>query len=247
MKSTDPVLGALTTQTVTATIKGHGTKHLVRVTLANGKSITATAGHPIWLPKEHRWAKASELRSGDWLQTSAGTYVQVTAVKAWTQTATVNNLTVSTTHTYYVLAGASAVLVHNCDKEISDVALGTSDNGLEEFANTNNYTHFMGETREDALANVHDVANYHPETKLHVRLDGFKMTSGKQGNPVELFDDAVKEGQGDNWYTTQKEMAILERSFRLGNLETSRLTFYMGGEDITAEILAGSKYLGGGA
>jgi hypothetical protein len=116
VKSTDPVLGALTTQTVTATIKGHGTKHLVRLTLSNGKSITATAGHPIWLPKEHRWAKASELRSGDWLQTSAGTYVQVAAVKAWTQTATVNNLTVSSTHTYYVLAGAAAVLVHNCDE-----------------------------------------------------------------------------------------------------------------------------------
>ncbi|MFJ9006256.1 polymorphic toxin-type HINT domain-containing protein [Streptomyces canus] len=120
VKSTDPVLGALTTQTVTATIKGHGTKHLVRLTLSNGKSITATDGHPIWLPKEHRWAKASELRPGDWLQTSAGTYVQVTAVKAWTQTATVNNLTVSSTHTYFVLAGAISVLVHNCDDAVKD-------------------------------------------------------------------------------------------------------------------------------
>ncbi|MBW8801332.1 MAG: Rhs family-like protein, partial [Streptomyces sp.] len=115
VKSTDPVLGGIATQTVTATIQGHGTKHLVRLTLSNGKTITATDGHPIWLPKEHRWAKASELRSGDWLQTSAGTYVQVTAVRAWTQTATVNNLTVSSTHTYYVLAGATPVLVHNCD------------------------------------------------------------------------------------------------------------------------------------
>ncbi|MER6243117.1 ricin-type beta-trefoil lectin domain protein [Streptomyces griseorubiginosus] len=121
VKSTDPVLGALTTQTVTATIKGHGTKHLVRLTLSNGKSITATAGHPIWLPKEHRWAKASELRSGDWLQTSAGTYVQVAAVKAWTQTATVNNLTVSSTHTYYVLAGDTPVLVHNCNARVVDM------------------------------------------------------------------------------------------------------------------------------
>ncbi|RPE41499.1 intein/intein [Streptomyces sp. Ag109_O5-1] len=123
VKSTDPVLGGLGTQTVTATIQGHGTKHLVRLTLSNGKSITATDGksitatdgHPIWLPKLHRWAKAKELRSGDWLQTSAGTYIQITAVRAWTQTATVNNLTVSSTHTYYVLAGTTAVLVHNCD------------------------------------------------------------------------------------------------------------------------------------
>ncbi|WP_158711610.1 ricin-type beta-trefoil lectin domain protein [Streptomyces xylophagus] len=114
VRSTDPILGTTASRTVTATIEGHGTKHLVRLTLANGKSITATDGHPIWLPKLHRWAKASELRSGDWLQTSAGTYVQVKAVRAWTQTATVNNLTVSGTHTYYALAGATAVLVHNC-------------------------------------------------------------------------------------------------------------------------------------
>ncbi|MFF5144071.1 ricin-type beta-trefoil lectin domain protein [Streptomyces sp. NPDC013157] len=115
VKSTDPVLGGLGAQTVTATIQGHGTKHLVRLTLANGKSITATDGHPIWLPKLHRWAKASQLRPGDWLQTAAGTYIQITAVRAWTQTATVNNLTVSSAHTYYVLAGTTAVLVHNCD------------------------------------------------------------------------------------------------------------------------------------
>ncbi|MEU9157313.1 RHS repeat-associated core domain-containing protein [Streptomyces sp. NPDC048417] len=115
VKSTDPVLGGLGVQTVTATIKGHGTKHLVRLTLANGKSVTATDGHPTWLPKQHRWAKAKELRPGDLLQTSAGTYIQLTAVRAWAQTATVNNLTVSSTHTYYVLAGAAAVLVHNCD------------------------------------------------------------------------------------------------------------------------------------
>ncbi|MFI8072998.1 ricin-type beta-trefoil lectin domain protein [Streptomyces sp. NPDC086033] len=126
VKSTDPVLGGIATQTVTATIQGHGTKHLVRLTLSNGKSITATDGHPIWLPKEHRWAKASELRSGDWLQTSAGTYVQVTAVKAWTQTATVNNLTVSSTHTYYVLAGGVPILVHNSNGPDSCPVLGAA-------------------------------------------------------------------------------------------------------------------------
>lgn len=103
----------------------------------------------------------------------------------------------------------------------------------------------MGNTREDALANVHDTLNYHDEAHIHVRLDGFRMTSGKPGTPAELFDDAVREGQGGNWFTTQRELAILERAFRLGNLDASRLTFYMGGKNITGEILSGSKYLGG--
>jgi hypothetical protein len=48
-----------------------------------------------------------------WLQTSAGTHVQVTAIKKWTATQRVHNLTVDDIHTYYVLAGDQAILVHN--------------------------------------------------------------------------------------------------------------------------------------
>ncbi|MFE7518067.1 hypothetical protein [Streptomyces halstedii] len=103
----------------------------------------------------------------------------------------------------------------------------------------------MGEMQEGTLANVRDVANEHTDAHIHVRLDGFKMTGGKPGTPAELFDDAVKEGQGDNWYTTQREMAILERAFRVGNLGRDRLSFYMGGKNITSEIFAGSRHLGG--
>ncbi|MFJ9713401.1 DddA-like double-stranded DNA deaminase toxin [Streptomyces sp. NPDC101234] len=54
------------------------------------------------------------LRAGEWLQTSAGTYVQVTAIERWTvQNTTVNNLTISDVHTYYVVAAATPILVHN--------------------------------------------------------------------------------------------------------------------------------------
>jgi hypothetical protein len=101
-------------------------------------------------------------------------------------------------------------------------------------------------TRDDALAKVQDVANYHDETTIHVRLDGFKMTDGSTGaTPGQLFDDAVTQGQGEDWYTTQKEMAYLERANRLGNLPTSRLQFYMGGNNVTSEVLQQSQYLGG--
>ncbi|OSZ61769.1 hypothetical protein OQI_03400 [Streptomyces pharetrae CZA14] len=251
--ATDPKTGETRVETVTAEIKGDGVKHLVKVTVdTDGKKgsktagITATDGHPFWVPALRKWVKATDLRAGQWLRNGAGTLVQITAIDRWTvQRTTVHNLTVSDLHTYYVLADATPVLVHNCGKKISNVALGTSDHGLEKFANDNGYTHFMGDSQEDALANVHDAVNYHDEAHIHVRLDGFKMTSGKPGTPTELFDDAVREGQGDNWYTTQREMAILERAFRLGNIDASRLTFYMADKDITEEIVSGSKYLGG--
>ncbi|WP_030264815.1 Hint domain-containing homing endonuclease [Streptomyces violens] len=57
---------------------------------------------------------ATDLRPGQWLRTSTGTYVQVTAVKRSTQHASVRNLTVAGVHTYYVVAGTAPALMHNC-------------------------------------------------------------------------------------------------------------------------------------
>ncbi|WP_432015299.1 putative toxin [Streptomyces cucumeris] len=118
--ATDPETGKTTTKTITAEIKGKGLKHLVRITLdLDGKkgdktaSVTATDGHPFRVPALHAWIDATDLHRGQWLRTSSGTHIQITAVKRWTQQATVRNLTVSDLHTYYVLAGETPVLVHN--------------------------------------------------------------------------------------------------------------------------------------
>ncbi|MES5823457.1 polymorphic toxin-type HINT domain-containing protein [Streptomyces sp. RG80] len=119
--ATDPETGKTKTETVTAEIKGTGLKHLVKITIdSDGKtgtktaSVTATDGHPFWVPELGEWVDATDLNSGDWLRTSAGVRVQVTTVERWTVlTATVHNLTVSDLHTYYVLAGSTPVLVHN--------------------------------------------------------------------------------------------------------------------------------------
>ncbi|MFI1147442.1 polymorphic toxin-type HINT domain-containing protein [Streptomyces sp. NPDC020817] len=119
--TTDPGTGLTTVEPVSAQITGEGEKHLVRITVdTDGDAgpatdvITATDGHPFWVPEQRRWVDAGELKAGQWLQTSSGTWVQVTSVAAWTQAQRVHNLTVTDTHTYYVRAGAAAVLVHNC-------------------------------------------------------------------------------------------------------------------------------------
>ncbi|MFJ3975051.1 polymorphic toxin-type HINT domain-containing protein [Streptomyces sp. NPDC090021] len=125
--------GATSSQPVVAQIIGEGQKNLVEVTIDTdgdrgdaSESVTATDGHPFWAPALNGWLKATDLTAGQWLQTSAGTWVQVTEVKRWTQQKQVRNLTVSSEHTYYVLAGATAVLVRNCD-----LNLGSGDNPME--------------------------------------------------------------------------------------------------------------------
>jgi hypothetical protein len=119
--ATDPTTGKTSKEKVTDTIEGKGTKHLVKVTIDTDgdqghatDTITATEGHPFWVPDLKKWLKADELKPGQWLRTGSGTWVQVNAVSAWTQQAAVYNLTVDRAHTYYVLAGAAPVLVHNC-------------------------------------------------------------------------------------------------------------------------------------
>ncbi|MEU3301230.1 polymorphic toxin-type HINT domain-containing protein [Streptomyces sp. NPDC006678] len=118
--ATDPETGETRVEEVTAEIRGKGVKNLVTVTLDTDgdkgsatATVTATDGHPFWVPALGEWVDAADLTAGQWLRTSAGTYVQVTALKPWTTPATVYNLTVSSLHTYYVLAGQTSILVHN--------------------------------------------------------------------------------------------------------------------------------------
>jgi RHS repeat-associated protein len=119
--ATDPVTGETKVETVTAEIKGKGVKHLVKITVdtdgnkgSKTASVTATDGHPFWVPELGEWVDATDLKAGAWLRTGTGTRVQVTSVQRWTVgSAAVHNLTVSSLHTYFVLAGATPVLVHN--------------------------------------------------------------------------------------------------------------------------------------
>ncbi|MGW6563683.1 polymorphic toxin-type HINT domain-containing protein, partial [Streptomyces hydrogenans] len=136
--ATDETTGETTGKNVAATITGDGEKHLVRVTVdTDGDKgtatapITATDGHPFWIPALNKWVDAKDLKPGQWLRTSAGTHVQITTVQAWTQTANVRNLTVADFHTYYVLAGATPVLVHNsdCGPDTAGTAIVHLDNG----------------------------------------------------------------------------------------------------------------------
>ncbi|MFB7580489.1 polymorphic toxin-type HINT domain-containing protein, partial [Streptomyces hydrogenans] len=132
--ATDETTGETTGKNVAATIVGDGEKHLVRVTVdTDGDKgtatapITATDGHPFWIPALNKWVDAKDLKPGQWLRTSAGTHVQITAVQAWTQTAGVRNLTVADFHTYYVLAGAAPVLVHNCGSNGESIPVTRGD------------------------------------------------------------------------------------------------------------------------
>ena len=118
--ATDPETGQTEARPVTTTITGNGPKILVDVIVdtdgAAGDAtatVTATDGHPFWLPDQGEWLKAAQLKPGDELLTPDGARVSVLAVAVYGAPATVHNLTVGAVHTYYVLAGSTSLLVHN--------------------------------------------------------------------------------------------------------------------------------------
>lgn len=118
--ATDPETGRTAARPVKTTITGDGTKRLVRLTVDTDgnagtatNAITATDGHPFWIPSLRTWLSAGQLEPGMWLRTSAGTHVQITTLEKWTATQRVHNLTVDGLHTYHVVAGDQAILVHN--------------------------------------------------------------------------------------------------------------------------------------
>ncbi|MFI6285084.1 polymorphic toxin-type HINT domain-containing protein [Streptomyces sp. NPDC051018] len=130
--ATNPQTGKTTVKEVTDTILSQGNKNLVKITLKKEKtpkvaSVTATDNHPFWVPELRKWIDATDLQPGQWLRTSSGTHIQITAVKRWPQNATVHNLTVADIHTYYVLAGATPVLVHNSNGLCGTAALENGD------------------------------------------------------------------------------------------------------------------------
>jgi RHS repeat-associated protein len=112
--ATDPATGRAVARPVKDVIVGYGAKRLVRVTV-DGRTTTATAGHPFWVESRGEWVLAEDLREGDVLRTSAGSLVRIDGVEVReVADQLVLNLTVGTTHTYH--AGPQLVLVHNAKR-----------------------------------------------------------------------------------------------------------------------------------
>ncbi|HEV7964462.1 MAG TPA: RICIN domain-containing protein [Actinoplanes sp.] len=84
------------------------------VAAAGARSIiTATQNHPFYDLTRHEFVDASRLAVGDRLQTGGPEPATVAAVRVYSGAMVTYDLTIDDVHTYYVVAGAVPVLVHN--------------------------------------------------------------------------------------------------------------------------------------
>ncbi|WP_256918679.1 DddA-like double-stranded DNA deaminase toxin [Streptomyces hilarionis] len=116
--TTNPETGETTEKPVVETITTEDDKDFTEISIAvDGEysSIVATDTHPFWVPELKKWVQAGDLQLGQTLRTSAGTRVQISALSHYTKRQRTHDLTIEDIHAYYVLAGATPVLVHNCN------------------------------------------------------------------------------------------------------------------------------------
>jgi len=117
VKATDPRTGKTVIRTVTALHLNRDTD-LADLTVRDARGrlfvLHTTQHHPFWDETEAGWVDAARLRSGDRLHTETGAAATVTSVRSSSGHAHMYDLTVDGIHTYYVEAGGTSVLVHNC-------------------------------------------------------------------------------------------------------------------------------------
>ncbi|WP_144056931.1 polymorphic toxin-type HINT domain-containing protein [Micromonospora lupini] len=198
--ATDPESGLTEARPVVGLIVGEGQKNLVDVTVdtdgakgdASG-SVIATDGHPFWVADLKEWVKAADLKPGQWLRTSAGTLVQVEAVRPFTQQRRVHNLTVDGIHTYHVVAGSTEVLVHNCSaakKAVDDLrASGT-------VASKRNIA--AAEVKIDGKAPV-----LMRSVSGGASRSGMVANVGEHGNPQRLIPQVLRGGKNNRFFDTE--------------------------------------------
>ncbi|WP_394829489.1 polymorphic toxin-type HINT domain-containing protein [Pendulispora albinea] len=124
--------------------------HIEIVGASNGE-VVATGRHPFWT--QRGWTVAEELTTSDVLMDDEGRSVFIRSIAAESRDAATFNLSVEGTHTFFVVAGNTPVLVHNVDPY--DV-LFTQDSYGPTFSNGD----WAGRSLEDAVA----------QARLHQRL-----------------------------------------------------------------------------
>jgi RHS repeat-associated protein len=104
-------LAAGTTAAVLATsgVAGPG----IDAPVVHGATLSTTFHHPFYDETRSTFVDAQDLQVGDLLQTPTGS-AYVTGVRLYHTTEVTYDLTIGGLHTYYVVAGDAAVLVHNC-------------------------------------------------------------------------------------------------------------------------------------
>ncbi|MFE6056407.1 RHS repeat-associated core domain-containing protein [Kitasatospora sp. NPDC056446] len=200
--ATDPQTGETHPEPVTATITTPDDKDFTDLTLTDDATprgppatdpakITSTHHHPYWSETRRQWVDAGDLTPGEHLRRPDGTTLTIQSVSNYPYAVTTHNLTVNLLHTYYVLAGTTPVLVHNCGPGVAteDDAMLALNRAEELQASRNDY--FMADVKGTTAV----IGVFNSQTKAFTTRIGINgggaMPSGWTLRPGEEFVQAA--------------------------------------------------------
>ncbi|MDA1368277.1 RHS repeat-associated core domain-containing protein [Glycomyces algeriensis] len=167
-------------------------------------------------PLAGQWVNAIDLKIGQLLRTSAGTWIQITALDVSTEYTTVYNFTVAEDHTYYVTAGDTDFLTHNSNQADACVP-GGADNladgiNMETDDALDTAEEFLGEgyveaappgrfVSSDGLRQVRmtDADLAHPVQDPHFNFETFAIPTGPGVRQKPIRNDHVFLPEEEGW------------------------------------------------
>ncbi|MET9657542.1 polymorphic toxin-type HINT domain-containing protein [Streptomyces sp. NPDC006510] len=198
-----PGSAALQEHTVAGVVVTDTDRDFVELTVSGPRgagTVRSTAHHLFYDATTAAWTRAADLEPGHRIQTTGGGSATVQEARAYSATVRTYNLSVDGVHTYYVLAGDTPVLVHNCAmkrdaKSLKGVKVPRQYEGLDvDHVRSNHFPGGAGVTsRKDlwpsgmtnerleniarqALGNNPKVVGYDPQTRM---IQGSAVVEGK--------------------------------------------------------------------
>ncbi|MEV0095934.1 RHS repeat-associated core domain-containing protein [Streptomyces sp. NPDC050738] len=175
--------------------------------------LTTTWHHPFWDAKHNRWTDAKDLRAGTKLRQPDGATVTVLQARNYRAASLTYDLTVSTVHAYYVLAGATPILVHNCDISMDEAvsrAVSHVGDDATVVRSGSGGVQFMSVATDEAGNSVRKIARFDvnpnsahvqklgPHLNLETQINGRTVTSGPLKDPHTPIDPSTIR-PGDHW------------------------------------------------
>ncbi|WP_157740146.1 polymorphic toxin-type HINT domain-containing protein [Micromonospora auratinigra] len=213
--ATDPETGATEARAVTRTHTNLD-KDLTDVTVVAGDGsesvLKTTQHHPFWSEDRHDWIDAVDLRVDEDLRALDGSRVSVKLVRSYTGAKVMHDLTVAEIHTYYVTAGETPVLVHNCGgldwsrakvqtngvDAVETHLLRFADGGALESAEQGMLNRLRSISAGEMEATPHDLRFYTHELRESVlyRKAGYRTGQPESGS-YELWDQLHTQSLND--------------------------------------------------
>ena len=151
-------------------------------------TLTTTFHHPFYDITQAAFVDAQNLKPGDVLQTPTGT-AEVTTVHLFHANTVTYDLTIGDLHTYYVVAGSTPVLVHNCGYGNARFAVDSQGTATDIRAPGNDLP---------GTASIKDDRLAHIEYRHGPGAQEQAIAAGERDLPGEFGEDFIWNASDDN-------------------------------------------------